>query len=132
MFIIDVSSGAEERVETGSSPDAYARWSRTGDAIIYESGRDGNLEICWTHLETGDTARLTDDPQLDAVIRPSRRPGRIQAGDKTLAPFDSVCRQPRNDHHVTMLYVVLGKLDLPVTALVAVAVAVVATWSSPM
>jgi TolB protein len=77
LFIVDVRSGAEERVETGSSQDAYARWSRTGDAITYESGRDGNPEIYWTNLETGETARLTENPELDEWPSLSRDGGHI-------------------------------------------------------
>ncbi len=63
LFIVDLSDGSEKRVPTGSSEDAYARWS--GSAITYESGRDGNPEIYRTDLETGKTTRLTDNPGLD-------------------------------------------------------------------
>ena len=65
LFIVDVTDGSEKRVETGSSEDAYARWSRSGDAITYESGRDGNPEIYRTDLETGKTTRLTNNSSLD-------------------------------------------------------------------
>ncbi len=65
LFIVDLRDGATERVDTGSSGDAYARWSPAGDAVTYESGRDGNPEIYWTSLETGETKRLTENQLLD-------------------------------------------------------------------
>ena len=65
LFIVDLDGGDKERVDTGSSEDAYARWSPAGDALTYESGRDGNPEIYWTSLETGETRRLTDNQILD-------------------------------------------------------------------
>jgi Tol biopolymer transport system component len=65
LFIVDVRDGSMERVSTGSSEDAYARWSPAGDAVTYESGRDGNPEIYWTSLETGETLRLTENQLLD-------------------------------------------------------------------
>jgi len=65
LYIIDVITGAEERVDTGSSADAYARWGRTGSTVAYESGRDGNPEIYVTNLESGETTRLTENDQLD-------------------------------------------------------------------
>jgi len=65
LFIFDVASGTEERVDTGSSADAYARWARNGEAIVYESSRDGNPEIYVTWLATGETARLTENEYLD-------------------------------------------------------------------
>jgi hypothetical protein len=77
LFIVDVTDGSEKRVETGSSEDAYARWGRSGGAITYESGRDGNPEIYRTDLETGETTRLTNNPGLDEWPSLSRNGGRI-------------------------------------------------------
>ncbi len=77
LFIVDLRDGATERVVTGSSGDAYARWSPVGDAVVYESGRDGNPEIYWTGLETGETRRLTDNQSLDEWPSFSPDGGRI-------------------------------------------------------
>lgn len=65
LYLIVVANGAEKRVDTGSTDDAYARWGRDGDTVVYESGRDGNPEIYLTNLESGETIRLTDNEQLD-------------------------------------------------------------------
>jgi TolB protein len=65
LVLIDVASGAQERVDTGSDDDAYARWSRDGGAIVYESGRHGSPEIYLTRLDTGESVRLTDNDHLD-------------------------------------------------------------------
>ncbi len=77
LFIVNLADGAEKRVETGSSSDAYARWSRSGDAITYESSRDGNPEIYRTELESGKTTRLTKNPSLDEWPSPSPSGRRI-------------------------------------------------------
>ena len=65
LFIVDLTDGSEKRVRTGSSQDAYARWSSSGEVITYESSRDGNPEIYRTDIETGKTIRLTNNPRLD-------------------------------------------------------------------
>jgi len=65
LYIVDLRDGGAARVDTGSSGDAYARWSPAGDAVTYESGRDGNPEIYWSSLETGETRRLTENEFLD-------------------------------------------------------------------
>ena len=62
---LNLTNGSEKRVQTGSSKDAYARWSESGGAITYESSRDGNPEIYRTDLETGKTTRLTRNTHLD-------------------------------------------------------------------
>lgn len=71
LFVLDVASSDEKRVETGSTADAYARWARAAPVIAYESGRDGNPEIYVTWLETGQTTRLTDNGHLDEWPSPS-------------------------------------------------------------
>jgi len=65
LYILHVADGTQERVDTGSSADAYARWARNGEAIVYESSRDGNPEVYITWLTTGETTRLTENDQLD-------------------------------------------------------------------
>lgn len=65
LFGQDLASNDRTRIETGSDADAYARWSPAGDAITFESGRDGNPEIYRHDLETGATVRLTDNSGLD-------------------------------------------------------------------
>jgi Tol biopolymer transport system component len=71
LHFLDVTTGETERVETGSTADAYGRWARRGDLIAYESSRDGNPEIYVTHLDTGATARLTENTHLDEWPSPS-------------------------------------------------------------
>jgi TolB protein len=71
LSILDLATGNEERVDTGSDMDAYGRWARDGDVIAFESGRDGNPEIYVTNLMTGETTRLTDNPGLDEWPSPS-------------------------------------------------------------
>ena len=53
LYLIIVATGAEERIDTGSTSDAY------------ESGRDGNPEIYLTNPESGETRRLTENNHLD-------------------------------------------------------------------
>jgi TolB protein len=65
LVMIDVADGVEEVVATGSDDDAYARWSRDGAAIVYESGRHGGPEVYLTYLETGESVRLTENDILD-------------------------------------------------------------------
>ncbi len=65
LFRQRVASGTEERIDTGSDADAYARWSPAGGAIAFESGRDGNPEIHRHDLDTGMTERLTENSELD-------------------------------------------------------------------
>jgi len=71
LFLLDVATGEAESVETGSSQDAYARWSRNGEVIAYESSRDGNPEVYVTWLGSGETARLTENDHLDEWPSPS-------------------------------------------------------------
>ena len=65
LYLIIVATGAEERIDTGSTSDAYARWGRDGAAVVYESNRDGNPEIYLTNPESGETRRLTENNHLD-------------------------------------------------------------------
>ena len=64
LWIYDVPSRREHRVEVSSSAgvdlDSY-RWSPKGDRILFQGG--GNL---WVYdLTSGETRRLTDDPQKE-------------------------------------------------------------------
>jgi TolB protein len=77
LTILDLATGNEESVDTGSDADGYARWARSGSVIAYESGRDGNPEIYVTNLESGETARLTENPDLDEWPSPSPDGSRI-------------------------------------------------------
>ena len=72
LHLLEVATGEMEAVDTGSTADAYGRWARSADLIAYESGRDGNPEIYVTHLETGETLRLTENTDLDEWPSPSR------------------------------------------------------------
>ena len=65
LYLIIVATGAEERVDTGSTSDAYARWGRDGAAVVYESSRNDNPEIYLTNPDSGDTRRLTENCYLD-------------------------------------------------------------------
>ena len=65
LYLIIVATGAEERVDTGSTNDAYARWGRNGTAVVYESSRNGNPEIYLTNPDSGETRRLTENSHLD-------------------------------------------------------------------
>ena len=65
LYLIIVATGAEERVDTGSTNDAYARWGRNGAAVVYESSRNGNPEIYLTNPDSGETRRLTENSYLD-------------------------------------------------------------------
>lgn len=71
LHLLELATGETERVETGSTADAYGRWARRADLIAYESSRDGNPEIYVTHLDTGATARLTENTHLDEWPSPS-------------------------------------------------------------
>ena len=71
LHFLDVETGDTEPVDTGSTADAYGRWARNADLIAYESGRDGNPEIYVTHLESGETIRLTENTVLDEWPSPS-------------------------------------------------------------
>jgi Tol biopolymer transport system component len=71
LHFLDVATGDLEPIETGSAADAYGRCARDADLIAYESGRDGNPEVYVTHLDTGDTARLTENTVLDEWPSPS-------------------------------------------------------------
>jgi len=77
LHFLDVATGGLEPVDTGSTADAYGRCARNADLIAYESGRDGNPEIYVTHLDTGQTARLTENPDLDEWPSPSPDGSRI-------------------------------------------------------
>jgi Tol biopolymer transport system component len=77
LHILDVATGILEPVETGSTADAYGRWARKADLIAYESGRDGNPEIYVTHLDSGETSRLTDNADLDEWPSPSPDGSRV-------------------------------------------------------
>ncbi len=77
LHFLDASTGELEPVQTGSTADAYGRCARNADLIAYESGRDGNPEIYVTHLDTGETIRLTEKPDLDEWPSPSRDGERI-------------------------------------------------------
>ncbi len=72
LVIRDLATGTETVVDTGSSADAYARWSAADNALVFESARDGNPEIYRHELDTGLTTRLTDNPALDEWPAPSR------------------------------------------------------------
>ncbi len=65
LYLIIVATGAEERIDTGSTSDAYARWGRDGAAVVYESSRNGNPEIYLTNPDSGETRRLTENSYLD-------------------------------------------------------------------
>jgi TolB protein len=65
LYLIIVATGAEERVDTGSTSDAYARWGRDGAAVVYESSRNDNPEIYLTNPDSGETRRLTENSYLD-------------------------------------------------------------------
>jgi Tol biopolymer transport system component len=65
LVMVGVTSGERQWVDTGSEDDAYARWSRDGGAITYESARHGSPEIYLTDLETGESIRLTENDLLD-------------------------------------------------------------------
>lgn len=71
LHFLDAATGETEPVETGSSADAYGRCARRTDLIAYESNRDGNPEIYVTHLESGETNRLTENVHLDEWPSPS-------------------------------------------------------------
>lgn len=71
LHTYDMVTGEEDRIETGSTADAYARWARQAPVIAYESTRDGNPEIYVTWLETGKTSRLTENEHLDEWPSPS-------------------------------------------------------------
>jgi len=71
LHFLEVATGNTEPVDTGSDADAYGRWARKADLIAYESNRDGNPEIYVTDLETGETARLTENTHLDEWPSPS-------------------------------------------------------------
>ena len=83
LYIVVVATGAEERVNTGSSDDAYARWGRNGSTVAYESGRDGNPEIYMTNLKSGETTRLTDNDLLDEWPSLSRDGSQVAWGSGT-------------------------------------------------
>jgi Tol biopolymer transport system component len=65
LVMVDVASGERQRIDTGSEDDGYARWSRDGGTITYESARHGSPEIYVTHLESTESVRLTDNDLLD-------------------------------------------------------------------
>lgn len=71
LHFLDLTTGETEPVDTGSDADAYGRWARRAHLIAYESNRDGNPEIYVTNLETGTTARLTENTHLDEWPSPS-------------------------------------------------------------
>ena len=71
LYLFDVATEEEVRVETGSRSDAYARWARQVPMIAYESTRDGNPEIYATRLDSGKTSRLTKNDHLDEWPSPS-------------------------------------------------------------
>jgi TolB protein len=77
LHFLDAATGEIEPVSTGSTADAYGRCARKADLIVYESGRDGNPEIYVTHLDTGETIRLTENPDLDEWPSPSRDGTRV-------------------------------------------------------
>jgi len=71
LHFLDVATGDLEPIETGSAADAYGRCARDADLIAYESNRDGNPEVYVTLLDSGRTARLTENTVLDEWPSPS-------------------------------------------------------------
>ena len=71
LFLFNLADENMSPIDTGSSQDAYARWSGAGDAIAFESARDGNPEIYRHVISTGETMRLTENDHLDEWPSPS-------------------------------------------------------------
>lgn len=71
LVIHAVVTATETPIDTGSTKDAYARWSGADNALVFESARDGNPEIYRHELDSGATTRLTENLDLDEWPSPS-------------------------------------------------------------
>jgi TolB protein len=67
----DIANATNTPFDTGSEADAYARWSKADNALVFESSRDGNPEIYRHEIDAGTTTRLTDNGELDEWPSPS-------------------------------------------------------------
>jgi TolB protein len=66
LFILDVTTGATRKLETGSDFDTFPTWSPRGDWIAFTSKRDGDYEIYRIHPDGSGLRRLTRSPGNDA------------------------------------------------------------------
>jgi Tol biopolymer transport system component len=66
LYILDVTTHATRKLETGSDFDTFPTWSPRGDWIAFTSKRDGDYEIYRIRPDGSDLQRLTRSPGNDA------------------------------------------------------------------
>ncbi len=66
LHILDVSTGAVRKLETGSDFDTFPMWSPRGDWIAFTSKRDDDYEIYRIRSDGTGLERLTRSPGNDA------------------------------------------------------------------
>lgn len=59
LWLIDVGTGAQRPLTSGTANHSDPRWSPTGDRIIWVSTADGGAQIWMRWMDTGQTARVT-------------------------------------------------------------------------
>jgi Tol biopolymer transport system component len=66
LYILDVGTGATQKLETGSDFDTFPAWSPRGDWIAFTSKRDDDYEIYRIRPDGTGLQRLTQSPGNDA------------------------------------------------------------------
>jgi TolB protein len=66
LHILDLATGSNRRLETGSDYDTFPSWSPRGDWIVFTSKRDGDYEIYRIRPDGTRLQRLTHLPGNDA------------------------------------------------------------------
>ncbi|HKR30298.1 MAG TPA: hypothetical protein VJT08_07465 [Terriglobales bacterium] len=66
LHILDLATGTNRKLETGSDYDTFPSWSPRGDWIVFTSKRDGGYEIYRIRPDGTGLQRLTHLPGNDA------------------------------------------------------------------
>ncbi|MBP9212081.1 MAG: S9 family peptidase [Bacteroidetes bacterium] len=59
IWLVPVAGGAATQLTNSPKADRHPRWSPDGKSILFESARDGSLQLYVITVATGDTRKLT-------------------------------------------------------------------------
>ena len=60
LWLIDVASGEQRPLTSGTNRNSSPAWSPTGDRLLWVSNADGGAQIWMRWMDTGQTARVTN------------------------------------------------------------------------
>ncbi len=68
LWIIDVTSGEQRPLTSGSSSHSSPRWSSDGDRLLFVSTEDGGAQLWMRWMDSGQTARISNLTRAPGAI----------------------------------------------------------------